>query len=47
MAEWRSRIKALRESVLWQIVEAGIYAGLLVLVCLYFTGSGHFIYEAF
>jgi hypothetical protein len=30
-----------------RVVEVVIYAVLLVLICLYFTGTGVFVYEGF
>ena len=47
MAKQTGRLKRFRESVIGQILEAVIYAGLLILVCFYFTGNGTFIYEGF
>ena len=47
MAKRVSRLKAFRATLPGQILEGVIYAAMFFLVCLYFTGAGSFIYEAF
>lgn len=34
-----------RNTACGEIISAGIYAGMLILICMCFTGNGTFIYE--
>lgn len=47
MAEFLKRWKKFMISPLGQLLELTAYAVMLVLVLIYFTGNGVFIYEAF
>ena len=47
MARKVKKLEAFRKTVLGRIVEAAVYAAMLYLALLYFTGSGMFLYEAF
>ncbi len=41
------KLKKFRASVPGMILEALIYAAMLIAVMIFFTGNGQFIYEAF
>ena len=45
MAKFRKKIDRLRATVPGRIIETLIYAAMLILVMVYFTGNGVFIYE--
>ncbi|MGM9993464.1 MAG: hypothetical protein ACI37R_01900 [Candidatus Avigastranaerophilus sp.] len=45
MAEFIKEIKNLRHTKTGMILEAIIYALMLILICIYFEGNGQFIYE--
>ncbi len=47
MAGFVKKWKAFRKTVIGQVLELLVYAGMLLLVMAYFTGNGVFIYEAF
>ncbi len=47
MAELISRLKAFLKTPAGQILSAVVYAAMLLLVLMFFTGNGQFIYEAF
>ena len=47
MAGRNGKLSKFLESTAGHIVSAVLYAVMLVLVCMYFTGNGTFIYEAF
>ncbi len=46
MAPFMKRLSAFRTTVPGKIIEAVVYAVLLALALIYFTGNGQFIYEA-
>ena len=47
MADILKKAKALFQTPPGRVMELIVYAIMLVLVCVYFTGSGEFIYEIF
>ncbi len=47
MAEFLKRCKAFLSTPAGQILTAVVYAVMLLLVLMFFTGNGQFIYEAF
>lgn len=47
MAKRVSKLQTFRESLAGQILEGIIYAAMLYFICVYFSGNGSFIYEAF
>ena len=47
MAGFIKKWKAFRKTKLGQALEILVYALMLLLVLIYFTGNGVFIYEAF
>lgn len=47
MAGFVKKWKACKKTLPWRILELFLYAGMLALVLIYFTGNGAFIYEAF
>lgn len=46
MAEFLKKLKR-GDSLPLTVFRALIYAGMLILICVYFAGGGAFIYEAF
>ena len=44
-AKVKNGVKKLQESFGWQILSAVVYAAMLVLVLMFFTGNGQFLYE--
>lgn len=47
MAALVKKWKAFRKTTVGRVLELLVYAVMLVLVLVYFTGNGVFIYEAF
>ena len=47
MADVVKKWKAFRKTTAGRILELVVYAAMLALVLIYFTGKGAFIYEAF
>ena len=47
MARFMKKLEHYRKTPAGQVLEACLYAGMLLLVMIYFTGNGQFIYEAF
>ena len=47
MAAFLKKWKAFRQKTVGRILELVVYAAMLALVLIYFTGNGVFIYEAF
>lgn len=47
MAALIKKWKAFRKTTVGRILELVVYAAMLSLVLIYFTGNGAFIYEAF
>ena len=47
MAEFLKQCKAFWQTLPGQVIQGVVYAILLILVCMFFTGNGEFIYEAF
>ncbi len=47
MAVILKKCRALLKTPVGQVVEVLFYAGLLMMVLIYFTGNGMFVYEAF
>ncbi len=47
MADFLKRLKAFFQTPAGQILTAVVYAVMLLLVLMFFTGNGQFIYEAF
>lgn len=47
MAAFVKKWKTFRQSTVGRILELVVYAVMLALVLVYFTGNGVFIYEAF
>ncbi len=47
MASLLKKINGLRGTTLGILAEAAVYAIMLALVLMFFTGNGQFIYEAF
>ena len=47
MASFVKKWKAFRQTTVGRILELVVYALMLALVLVYFTGNGVFIYEAF
>ncbi len=47
MAALLKKLKALRGTTVGIFLEAAVYAVMLALVLMFFTGNGQFIYEAF
>ena len=47
MAAFLKKWKAFRQTTVGRILELVVYAAMLALVLIYFTGNGVFIYEAF
>ena len=47
MVDIVKKAKSFLQAPVGRIVELIAYAIMLVLVCIYFTGNGTFIYEAF
>ena len=47
MASFLKKLKKRRQTTAWRIGEGVVYAAMLILVMIYFTGNGQFIYEAF
>lgn len=47
MADIVKKAKAFMQTPVGRVMELIAYAIMLVLVCIYFTGNGVFIYEAF
>lgn len=47
MASFVKKWKAFQKTTVGQILQLVIYAAMLVLALIYFTGNGVFIYEAF
>ena len=47
MAALINRLKAFLKTPAGQILSAVVYAAMLLLVLMFFTGNGQFIYEAF
>ena len=47
MAAFLKQWKAFRQTTVGRILELVVYAAMLALVLIYFTGNGVFIYEAF
>jgi hypothetical protein len=47
VAELIKRLKAFLQTPAGQILAAVVYAAMLLLVLMFFTGNGQFIYEAF
>ena len=44
-AKVKSAIKKLQDTFWWQILSAAVYAAMLILVLMFFTGNGQFLYE--
>lgn len=47
MAGRKGKLNKFMESTAGHIVSAILYAVMLALICMYFTGNGTFIYESF
>ena len=47
MAKFREHLKSFLNTVPGGILEAAAFAVMLMLICMFFTGNGEFIYEAF
>lgn len=47
MASFVKKWKAFQKTPLGQILQLVVYAAMLILALIYFTGNGVFIYEAF
>ncbi len=47
MAAFIKKWRAFRQTMVGRILELVVYAVMLALVLIYFTGNGVFIYEAF
>jgi hypothetical protein len=47
MAEFISHIRRFLKTPLGVIVEVAVYAAMLILIAMFFTGNGQFIYEGF
>ena len=47
MAEFVKKWKQFRKTAAGRVLELVVYAAMLILVLIYFTGNGVFIYEAF
>ena len=47
MAEFVKKWKQFRKTTAGRVLELVVYAAMLILVLIYFTGNGVFIYEAF
>ena len=47
MAAFVKKWKAFRQTTVGRILELVVYAAMLALVLIHFTGNGVFIYEAF
>lgn len=45
MARFIKKVNQCRQTPVGQVVEALLYAAMLTLVLIYFTGNGQFIYE--
>ena len=47
MAALLRKLGELRSTTIGILIEAAVYAAMLALVLMFFTGNGQFIYEAF
>ena len=47
MARFMKKLDQYRKTPAGQVLEAFLYALMLLFVMIYFTGNGQFIYEAF
>ena len=47
MAKFREHLRAFLSTVPGAVLEAAVFAVMLLLICMFFTGNGEFIYEAF